>query len=678
MANYGTQMFNPPVGTLRIGAISDTNDFYKGQIKVKLRNAPYHQPDVSVFIPQNLALNNGLFVGAKPAKGTPVVLGVDDSNQYYFISYYIEDLKVLPELKDNEILISANSKTQMTFNKIKNDIYLGSSTSRIHVNTNYNLLTTNFSDEHHFTQAARKITGLIKRERRDNSEYSQFDLNSRLTNDDYDPKYQIISLDPTVAPNAAIVGSDKNPPFVESREIIYEFQDSANVRDDIYESSIYKSSLSPTLYSATNRRKSKADTLSLTLSSPNYLIETVKGTVVDIFGNILDLNRFPLPVGQDQNTLNADNSTDKYKSFLKIKELERKSIAYHFEINARKDFGKQLATSSNISDLFGYDTKFPDADYGRLRSRFFIDIDKEGQFKVNVPASSEKGNVPLLTRYENYSTLSTDDNNNPDKIIYRKDKLDILHDSFASPAVDSGDGATAGNYGDTPGSITVKDGDSVISVQDRRYDGLHMKHGTAYHDILYTCNAHQTSQFLNYTDDKSLNKNLFDNIPLLENVVSDTITIGENAGGRSGAINFDGSIEMNIGANTVDRQSLWLDTAGGMIANIGRDLNSRSAAISMNGDVFIQIGGRGVVGDSRFVKQQNGHIGAVLDLRVFDNGLNVTMIRIDDNGVTLMTPGNLNIHSRGEIKITAKGVDIDSEYCNILGRSVKKGFGGSI
>ena len=61
----------------------------------------------------------------------------------------------------------------------------------------------------------------------------------------------------------------------------------------------------------------------------------------------------------------------------------------------------------NLSEIFGFDEVFPDADYGRQRSRFFIDIDKEGQFKLNVPASSEKGNVPILTRYENYSTINS-------------------------------------------------------------------------------------------------------------------------------------------------------------------------------------------------------------------------------------------------------------------------------
>lgn len=675
----GVKKFNPPVGTLRIGTIENTNDFNRGEVKVKLKHSLPNQPIVvSVKIPQNLALNNGLFMGAKPAYGTPVVLATDEANHHYFLSYYIEEPAYLPTLKEGEILISANDQTRMTFDKLKSDIYLGSKNNRIHINTKYNLFTTNFIDEHHFTQASRKITGIIKRERRDGARETAFDLNNRLYNDDYDSRYKIISLDPTIIDNSILSSDSKNPPFVESRELIYEFQDSAGVRDDVYESSLYKSSNEIITYDSTNRRKSKADTLSLTLASPNYLIETVKGTVVDIFGNILDLNRFPIPIGQDQNTLNSSISNDKYKSFLKIKELERKSIAYHFEINARKDFSNQINKVSNISDLFGFDSKFPEADYGRLRSRFFLDIDKEGQFKLNVPASSEKGNIPLLARYENYSTLSSEDNNNPDKLIYRKDLLDIMHDSFAAPILDLTSGPNAGSYKDEPGSITIKEGDTVIPIQDRRYDNVHMKHGTAYHDILKTCYLHQTNQFLNYPYDKTLDENLYKNIPLLKNIVSDTIKIGENAGGRSGSINFDGSIEMNIGANTVDRQSLWLDTAGGIVANIGRDLNSKSAAISMNGDVFVEIGGRGVIGDSRFIKQQNGKLGAVLDLRIYHSGEAAHMIRIDYNGITIMTPGNLNIHAAQELKLSSSRIILDADECQILERGVKKGFGGSL
>src|SRR5690606_23354769 len=104
-----------------------------------------------------------------------------------------------------------------------------------------------------------------------------------------------------------------------------EFQNSSDVSDEFNESLRYGNTKPPpSIETFPNRRKSRADTLSLSLVAPNYLMETIKGTVVDIFGNILDINRAPLPIGQEQNTLKNNVSTDKVKSYLSIKEIERK------------------------------------------------------------------------------------------------------------------------------------------------------------------------------------------------------------------------------------------------------------------------------------------------------------------------------------------------------------------
>jgi hypothetical protein len=143
-------------------------------------------------------------------------------------------------------------------------------------------------------------------------------------------------------------------------------------------------------------------------------------------------------------------------------------------------------------------------------------------------------------------------------------------------------------------------------------------------------------------------------------------------------MNFDGSIEVNIGANTIDRQSMWLDTAGGIVVNMGRDNSGRSAMMSMNGDVYLQIGGFGVSGDQRF-PTLNGSKGGTFDIRVINSGGQCSVVRFDDNGVTLITPGNLQIHSNQDLTITADhNMTIESETMTIQGRGVKKVLGGSI
>lgn len=666
-----TNIFNEEVGLLRRGAI-ESFDEARGVIKVKLNNstAGSNNPAVEIPAPHALFYNNGLFIGTKPKTGTPVVVSQGSGGQYYFVSFLAENLPIVPSLTLDELLIQSSGNSFIKLNT-KTDINVGSENNRVHINTSENYISTNFYNQFDFTQAARKVEGLVKRDKILNT---NFDENLKLEDDSYNSKFYTIGLDPSTSPNSSVTGSSKNPPFVEQREMLYEFQYTSDIDNDLNESILYNGGgTNNQNYIMPNRRKSRADTLSLTLASPNYLMETIKGTVVDIFGNILDINRSPLPIGADQNTIRAEKSSDKSAAFLRIKELERKSLAYHFEINARKDLAGQNGkiTLPDISS---------NSDYARNRSRFFIDVDKEGQFKINVPASSETGNVPLLTRYENYSTFGPEDNNNINKLIFRDDNLDIFHDSFAAPKaspIDSGF-----SYSTSRGSVQLKDGSADGAPLDR-ITQAHIKHGTAYHDVLQTCYTQQNNDFINYQAGTSTNVtvNIAD-IPELTEVVSSVINISgdnANAGGRSGSINFDGSLEMNIGANTIDRQSLWLDTAGGIVGNIGRDLKNRSAMLSMNGDVIIQIGGFGVVGDSRFVKENNGSIGAVLDLRVFTDGGYVHMIRCDHNGITVMTPGNLAVHAKGNMKFSSdSNMEFDAETITVQGRMVNKIFGGSI
>lgn len=667
--------FNRPIGILKIGTISPKGyNPSTGKIFVQLKDSPSVGPNhpIEIYLPLGLFYDNGMFVGSFPAPGTPLIISQGPGGEHFFVSFLNKTPTKLPDLKLGELLIQSNKNTKISLD-LKNDIYIGSTNKNLHINSINNLLSTNFDNNYNFTQAVRQINGVIKRDIKRNTQFPQ---SMKLEDDIYDSLFSVISLDPSVTPSSVLVGSVKNPPFVEKREIVYEFQYSSGVSNDLFESSLYSDKqIQEQDFNFINRRQSRADTLSLTLAEPNYLMESIKGTVVDIFGNILDINRVPLPIGKGQNTLRPDKSSDKINSYLKIKELQRRSLAYHFEINARKDLAGSNGTIV-LPDISSNN------DYARNRSRFFIDIDKEGQFKINVPASSEKGNIPLLTRYENYSTFGSD---NPNKLIYREDNLDIFQDSFAAPSVNSYS-KTVDNTFKNKGSITIKDGDAQGTPIDR-ITGNNIKHGTAYHDVLSTCYTHIGTAFINYQNDKNAEYRNIDVDAIgaanksLTTIASDTINISgdnANAGGRSGSINLDGSIECSIGANSIDRQSLWLDMAGGMVANIGRDKKNKSLAMNMDGDLYLQIGGIGISTDSRFVKQNNGNYGAVVDLRVMTSGNYVTLIRIDNNGVQVLTPSNVQIHGNN-IKITANSdISIDCETLKLQGRMVNKELGGSI
>ncbi len=391
-------------------------------------------------------------------------------------------------------------------------------------------------------------------------------------------------------------------------------------------------------------------------------METIKGTVVDIFGNILDINRFPIPIGSKGLTFKTEEGENiPADVFNKIRAAERKSIAFHFELNARKDLSGKGGKIS-LPDINSKD------DYARNRSRFFFDIDKEGLFKLNVPASSETGNIPLLTRYENNSTVSSEDNNNPNKLIFTEDGLDILHDSFAR------------------GKIDIKGENGLISPKDRISED-NIRHGTAHHSIAdkFVTFMSDAPTWLDIQYNASVG---LSSLPKYNQLVSPEIMCsGENAkaGGRSGSVNLDGSLELNIGANTIDRQSLWLDTAGSIIGMFGRDNNNISAAFSMDGDMIVQIGGTGLnpgggrddlttgaTLDSRFIKSNNAYRGGALDIRVMNDGFTVSIVRIDKDGVSIVTPNTIKMHAR-DITLTAEAsMHFEADNIFINGRWVDK------
>jgi hypothetical protein len=685
-------LFDESVGLLQrariTGFIPDQNEMLVSIINsVASKGAPVTWGDgngIAVSYSPSLFYNNGLFIGTYPDIGTVIIIGQGSSGKYYFVSFLPDGFSDLPKITDKDlgkILIRGNDNSKITVDT-KSNIFIGSDTAYIHTNTgdkdspDSNLISINFKNENHFTQAYREIGGVIKRDKELNTTFVQ---NNKLENDDYDPFYKIIGLDASLPANNIRNGLSKNPPLVEHRELVYEFQYESNVTNDLQESLQYgKSKPNNINYELVNRRKSRADTLSLTLLEPNYLIETIKGTVVDIFGNILDLNRVPLPIGKKyKNTLHVEKGGDVREAYLRIRELERKSLAFHFEINARKDLSSKNAKASTL-DLLNINSNDNNS---TVRSRFFIDIDKEGQFKINVPASSEKGNIPLLTRYENFSNYSTEDNGNPNQFFAREDNLDIFQDSFATAPPILGDKV---GHSKIRGSIKLQDSKGEAAPKDR-ITGSYIKHGTAHHDIMMTCSAldnilHLGYQYVEQTVD-------IEKIPLLKNIVSDTIIVdgagtidkgGPNAGGRSGSINFDGMIELNIGANTIDRQSMWMDLAGGAVINLGRDRKSRSAVVQADGDIYMQIGNFGITTDSRFIADANAKVGAVLDLRIMNSGNCTHMIRCDDKGITIMTPGAFTIHASGDMKIECDArVDINSEQLYLNNRQVKK-FGESI
>jgi len=222
--------------------------------------------------------------------------------------------------------------------------------------------------------------------------------------------------------------------------------------------------------------------------------------------------------------------------------------------------------------------------------------------------------------------------------------------------------------------------DTAVEYQRAGCSGNYIQHGTAYHDISKTVATFQTSAppaYYEYVPTTSLSSGSgLTPPPVISNIVSNTITVAgpqANAGGRSGSFNFDGSIELNIGANTVDRQSMWLDLEGGSVINFGRDLNNVSVAASMDGQFLLELGGRAVPTDSRFNGKPTGAVAGALDIRVFNSAGELTIVRIDDNGLQITTPSRMTFYSNGDMLFRSAGtLTLDAETLVAQARQINK------
>jgi hypothetical protein len=619
--------------------------------------------DVLAQLPIPYLSAGGGFIGGFPAEGTPVYVSqVEGTSNYAIVAFLARDPVArltqsstqisIPDLTRGGITIQSNNDVAINLND--DVIVIGETENSATFDITRKVYLNNFDQSYYLGQGSREINGIIYRDKQPSTNYPSF---LREFDTAYDDTLIAIGMDPIA--DAKIFNSGtavRNPARVEKREVVYEYEESANVYSDDIELEFYKTGVFPNYSTITDRRAGRADALSLSLTSPNYLIEEIKGTVVDLYGNVIDLNRDIVPLGVNNlssfNIKSTASEQDTFKNaYQQIKRQERKSLAYHFEINARKETKGSGPPNVNNKD-----------NYARARSRFFFDIDKEGQFKLNVPASSETGNIPLNIRYENYSTVSPNpQSNNTNDLVFNSLYKDVLAESFINdPAISLLD-----DIGNSFGPIDRFSG---------KNNPIYIQHGTVYHNIADTCSTIQTNTFYTPVEYVTTTTLAAGQVPPIPTIISTQIItngVNANAGGRSGSLNFDGSVEINIGANTVDRQSLWLDTQGGIVANVGRDLRNISLAANMDGEVIIQVGGNTVPAETtRFQNSNTGWVAGVVDIRVFNSQKEMTILRIDDDGLTITTPGSMTCYARKMLFRSPASIEFDSPNIVLNGRPV--------
>lgn len=162
----------------------------------------------------------------------------------------------------------------------------------------------------------------------------------------------------------------RNPELSEHRHVINEFSTDSMFTGFEDEVLRLKGTLSLFKYSdAYRRNREPANSLHM---AEHELIEIVGGNLIDIHGNVLDLNYRKLNYGGPEDKVPTKRVEAAYD---RAKRISRRGVGYHF----------QLATNSSKSDPSTY------------QSNLAFDIDKEGVFKLTVPKSSNTGNVPFTS-----------------------------------------------------------------------------------------------------------------------------------------------------------------------------------------------------------------------------------------------------------------------------------------
>jgi hypothetical protein len=702
---------------IRQAIVTDVNhEEGKAQIKF-LDKTSDEAPEIPVPHPYAGSSGEGIFVGTKP--GTNVSVGMMSYERYIPIGTVpikgvygdllgtneidVEDIGY-PKLSESDIVIQGRHGAQFRLDGAGDILIKNEFDEGLIMGGNRGLTTRCSIDtkppvHYEISQSGLLARGIVRRDSKiEDDDESFVDFLYSLSSESLlepigrHPEKKVAHLSQK--------NGFRNPAFVEDRKVIFEFGRDWNVGTYDVELSSLNEDQVPIYYSE-ERRERRNNLLSLSLTAPNELIESVTGTLVDIFGNLLDINKNIIepPAGEKTNELLDD-----------MYEKIRHTVAYHLEINSRKGYAYRNNTN-NISIptvLKNSPDPFTTENNSRDRSRWAARIDKEGLTTLNIPATSETGNVPLLTRQETTSVVDTDENGNPldvarneengeTKDLYRNKKSkDIFLDQF-------GPGGISLNGRDIDNRLKNKETSWIEDSRAKLPEKI--QSGTAFHNITKTAekiikeniNKKASDVFndvsveeaaLAVTDEINVflpNKEVQERDPK-----TGIIPNQPNAGGRSAQINLDGSLEASIGANTIDRVSLTMDTAGAVVAHMGRDRRGRSAILQSDGDVLMEVGGWDFIGesaddttDTRFVGLGvNREESLPLDPKRFKDGKLVIRIRrsngegtgpdgdnqdhiltIDETGITIESAGRMNFKSTMDMTFKSdSGIILDSRY----------------
>lgn len=590
---------------------------YLGDPEEKTFKCPLPQPYAGT--------GGGILVG--PEVNSVVLVALGKSEQTYIVGsvplrrrYFENGMRLsepynttpFPELQEGQIMLktsfSGSTIDLQPYGNIVIDANLSVASGNIELSPSAQTLFFRNNSICNITEAGRSIDGPIRRDKNKHEDAFDSSTIDFLNGEEYETLLSTIARSPDDEEQIRtnVIGREtiRNPALVEKRSIIYEYADSFKVKPLSLESSavLKASKLDGGVDTLINpngaRANRRTDIMNLNMYNFNHLIEKVEGTVVDIYGNVLDINRNVVKIPR-VTEINTDTETQARQDLQNLYRYMRRSIKYHFEINSRKDLADDEPPRKK--------------DNQRDHSRWSVDVDGEGLTKINIPASSNTGNIPLLGRYVP-SVPTNNDGVTPvpekrgDGNFKADDEVDVQFLSFGES------GPSLGNSATKPGKL-VSGSDTPTA-------------GTAYHNMMDVANLIKSKGW-HGTGSRMTGQ--------LNNKIDDS---DANAGGRSLHANLDGSAEISIGADTADSKSLVLDLEGGMLSHYGSDQNGRSVIHQSDGDVIIQIG------DGQTTPGR-------LEIHLGGFGEETQKVVIDEMGITIDVQGNAVLQSSGDFSIIA-------------------------
>ena len=198
------------------------------------------------------------------------------------------------------------------------------------------------------------------------------------------------------AASVSLFGGKRNPALSEYRLVINEISETDYFRGWDVESSLVRAD-KVSKFSSDREIRSISQENALHLA-PHQLIEVIAGNIVNSRGEVLDSNYGRVSIG---NSVGHPGGSDFAKEYEEARLKSRRGIGYHF----------QMSTNSLSSEI------------SNSQDNLIFSIDKEGTLKVNIPSTSDTGNIP----YPNFAEFYSDSS---DKIettyeFRRKEKIPI-------------------------------------------------------------------------------------------------------------------------------------------------------------------------------------------------------------------------------------------------------------